>query len=95
VFGFPNKVKPIAVVVIDEGALRHAKLGVEHAQVSDLAEDKKVVDAVLKDMLAAGKTAGLNGIELVAGVVIAHEPWTPENVPPSPPTSEAGFGDGC
>jgi len=84
VFGFPNKVKPIAIVVVDENAIRHAKLSGEHAQLSDLAEDKKVVDAVFKDMLGAGKTAGLNGIELVAGVIIAHEPWTPENVPSFP-----------
>ena len=34
----------------------------------------------MKDMLSAGKLAGLQGIELVSGVVLAHEPWTPENV---------------
>jgi len=83
VFGFDNRVKPIAVVVIDEHVLRSAikgKIGHEHDQISDLAENKQVKDIVFKDMLGAGKTVGLQGIELIAGIVIAHEPWTPENV---------------
>lgn len=83
VFGFQDKVKPIAVVVVDEHALRSAlkgKVGHEHNQLSGLAGNKQVQDIVLKDMLSTGKSAGLGGIELIAGVVIAHEPWTPENV---------------
>ena len=83
VFGFDNKVKPIAIVVVEENALRSAikgKIGHEHDQISDLAENKQVKDIVFKDMLAAGKAAGLQGIELIAGIIIAHEPWTPANV---------------
>lgn len=34
---------------------------------------------LLKQMQDVGKKAGLKGIEIVVGVVIAEE-WTPENV---------------
>jgi len=83
VFGFDNKVKPIAIVVMDEKALRSAikgNIGHENDEISDLAENKQVKDMVLKDMLASAKAAGLQGIELIAGIIIAPEPWTPANV---------------
>jgi len=83
VFGFADKVKPIAVVVPEQRVLRafvqQNRVANQHADLADLAENDKVKDAILKDMLSAAKAAGLQGIELVSGVVLAHEPWTPEN----------------
>jgi long-chain acyl-CoA synthetase len=35
---------------------------------------------VLRQLQATGKAAGLVGIELLDGVVIADEEWTPQNV---------------
>lgn len=35
--------------------------------------------AVLKDMLATGKSQGLNGIELLQGIVFFDDEWTPQN----------------
>ena len=84
VYAFPQKAKPIAIVVPDEKVLRAIvkKKGIanEHADLEELVKIDQVRDVVMKDMLSAGKLAGLQGIELVSGIVLAHEPWTPENV---------------
>ena len=48
--------------------------------LGDLVHEKKVQDAVLKELQAAGKQGGLAGIEVVDGVVLADEEWTPQNV---------------
>ena len=42
--------------------------------------ERKVQDAVLKELQAAGRQGGLTGIEIVDGVVLADEEWTPQNV---------------
>jgi long-chain acyl-CoA synthetase len=34
---------------------------------------------VLSQMHASGKKGGLNGIELIEGVVLAEDEWTPQN----------------
>lgn len=90
VYAFPQKAKPIAIVVPDEKALRAVikKKGIanEHADLEELINTDQVRDTVLKDMLSAGKLAGLQGIELVSGIVLSHEPWTPENVNQLPRT---------
>ncbi|KAF4435628.1 hypothetical protein F53441_13473 [Fusarium austroafricanum] len=68
--------RPIAVVMPNETALAGIarELGVdEHSMHSD----KKVREAVLKDLQAAGKRGGLSSMEIVAGVVITAEEWTP------------------
>lgn len=43
-------------------------------------QDRKLEAAVLQELLAAGKRGGLGGIELIAGVVLVSEEWTPQNV---------------
>jgi len=35
--------------------------------------------AVLKEMQKAGKNGGLTGIEIIEGVVLSDEEWTPQN----------------
>jgi len=83
VFAFPDKIKPIAVVVPEQTALRafleKSKVANTNADLAELAGNDKVKDAVLKDMLSAAKAAGLQGIELVSGIVLAHEAWIPQN----------------
>ena len=84
VYAFPQKVKPIAIVVPEEKALRELvekrKIAKKHADLTELTANKDVNDAVMKDMLTAGKLAGLQGIELISGVILSSQPWTPENV---------------
>lgn len=48
--------------------------------LESLVQDKKVVDAVYAELLAVGKRGGLTGIELIQGLVLVPEEWTPENV---------------
>ena len=84
VYAFPQKAKPIAIVIPDEKALRSIiqkkRIANEHADLEELVKMEHVRDIIMKDMLAAGKLAGLQGIELVSGIVLGSEPWTPENV---------------
>jgi len=83
VVAFAQRAKPIAVVVPDENALRAfvEKRGIanRHTDLAELVIDQNVKDAVLKELLVAGKAVGLQGIELISGVVLAYEAWTPEN----------------
>jgi long-chain acyl-CoA synthetase len=48
--------------------------------MKDLLDNEKFHDIVLKEVQAAGRKGGLVGIELVSGVVLVHEEWTPRNV---------------
>ncbi|KAB5583112.1 hypothetical protein GE09DRAFT_946832 [Coniochaeta sp. 2T2.1] len=70
--------RPIAIVCPVEKVLTElaAELGVdEHARHTD----KRVRAAVLKDLVAVGKRAGLSGMEIVSNVLIVEEEWTPAN----------------
>ncbi|KAJ2966632.1 hypothetical protein NUW58_g10620 [Xylaria curta] len=39
--------------------------------------NKKIEEAVHKDLIIAGKKASLSGLELISGVVIVDDEWTP------------------
>ena len=74
--GYP---RPIAVVNPNEKVLsaKAAELGVgQH----DMYQNLKVRQAVLKELQAAGKQAGLTSLETVVGVVLVDGEWTPLNV---------------
>ena len=81
----PNRYKPIAIVVPAEATLNKfvATKGLAPADTSleSLVQDKKVVDEVYAELLAVGKRGGLTGIEMIQGLVLVPEEWTPENVP--------------
>ena len=36
--------------------------------------------AILKEMQAVGKRSGLASMEIISGVILADEEWTPQNV---------------
>jgi len=46
----------------------------------DMYTNAKMRSLVLKDMISYGKKAGLSPMEMIAGVVITDEEWTPNNV---------------
>ena len=75
----PNHSRPIAVIMPNEKALveEAKKLGVDE---HNMYHDKKVNSFVLKDLQTVGRHGGLTGIEIVAGVVITDEEWTPASV---------------
>ncbi|KAK8034854.1 Long-chain acyl-CoA synthetase [Apiospora rasikravindrae] len=68
--------RPIAVIMANDKALaaKAEELGVdEHSMHSD----RKVRGLVLRDLQATGRRAGLSEMEIVSGVVVTDEEWTP------------------
>jgi len=87
VYADPNKYRPVAIVVPDEAML--SKFSEERklappteTSLESLVENQDVVAAVLEAMLIVGKGAGLLGAELIQGLALVSEEWTPENVRP-------------
>ncbi|CAD6579884.1 MAG: long-chain fatty acid-CoA ligase [Alectoria sarmentosa] len=81
VYADPKKNKPIAIIVPAEPALRNVahENSIEGHGIEDLSHDKKLNAIVLKDIQATGKTLGLQGIEIIEGLVMADEEWNPAN----------------
>lgn len=82
VYAAADKSKPIAIIVPNEPVLK--QLAQQHSiqgeGVEDLAHNKKLNGIVLTEMLKTGKGGGLAGIELIEGVAMADDEWTPANV---------------
>ncbi|KAI2633380.1 acetyl-CoA synthetase-like protein [Xylaria nigripes] len=78
VHGESSAPRPIAIISPNEKQLIELakSLNVEH---HDMHHDKKVRDAVHKDLIAVGKKAGLNGLEMISGVVLVEDEWAPTN----------------
>lgn len=49
-------------------------------ELEQLVHDQKLNSIVLKELIAAGRKGGLAGAELIQGVVMSDEEWTPQNV---------------
>lgn len=82
VYAASDKNKPVAIVIPAEPALKSlaSESGVKGNGLEDLCHDDKMNAAVLREMQAAGKKGGLSGIEIIEGVVLSDEEWTPQNV---------------
>ncbi|KIH93953.1 long-chain acyl-CoA synthetase [Sporothrix brasiliensis 5110] len=76
-----QKAKPIAIIVPAEPALLKLaqSIGISGTSLEELAHNKKLQSAVLKELQAAGRQGGLSGIEIIDGVVVSDEEWTPQN----------------
>ena len=81
VHGDSSNPRPIAVVVPNEKALteKAKQLGVS-TEAPEMHRNRKLRDAVLKELQSVGRGAGLSGMETVAGVVLVDDEWTPVNV---------------
>ncbi|PPJ57595.1 hypothetical protein CBER1_04809 [Cercospora berteroae] len=81
VYAAQDKNKPIAIVVPAEPALKQlaSDNGIEGNGLEDLCHNKKINNLVLKAMQDTGRKQGLAGIEIIEGVVLADEEWTPQN----------------
>jgi long-chain acyl-CoA synthetase len=82
VYADTTKSKPIAIVFPAEAALKNLakENGVNGSGLEDLCHNDKVNSAVLKELQRSGKNGGLTGIEIIEGVVLSDEEWTPQNV---------------
>ncbi|KHJ34223.1 putative long-chain-fatty-acid- ligase 1 protein [Erysiphe necator] len=81
VYADPNRTKPVAIIVPGEPALKKlaSSNNVDGVGVEDLSRNKEVQDFVLKQLQKVGRDGGLKGIEIIEGIVIADEEWTPSN----------------
>lgn len=87
VYADQSKVKPIAILLLNEQHLKHFLLDeglysqeeLKGRELGTLFHEKKVINAVLKSLLASGKQQGLKGIELLQNVVLVDDEWTPQN----------------
>jgi long-chain acyl-CoA synthetase len=82
VFAAQDKAKPIAIIVPVEAALQKiaAANGIKGESLEEMVHDKKLNSIILQEMQKAGRQAGLAGIEIIDGLVMADEEWTPQNV---------------
>lgn len=89
VYADDSKAKPVAIIVPNEPVLKKLaqSSGVEGSTLEELVHNKKLNGAVLKELQAAGRSGGLAGIEIVEGVVLSDEEWTPQNVSFNKPES--------
>jgi long-chain acyl-CoA synthetase len=82
VFAAQDKAKPIAIIVPVEATLKKlaSANGVNGESLEELVKDEKLNAVVLKEVQKAGRESGLAGIEIIDGIVMADEEWTPQNV---------------
>lgn len=82
VYASIDETNPIAIIVPAEPALKKLadSIGVQGHGIGDLVHDPRVQSAILKEMQAVGKRAGLSSMEIISGVILADEEWTPQNV---------------
>lgn len=81
VHGDSEHTRPIAVIFVNEPAVKDMTMSVGmDPDEPGILKDKRVKDAVLKDLLAQAKAAALIAPETVVGVVLTDEEWTPQNV---------------
>jgi long-chain acyl-CoA synthetase len=71
--------RPIAVIMPNEKVLieKAKEIGVDE---HDMHTNAKVRDIVLKDLQSTGRRSGLSSMEIVFGVVLTEEEWTPPSV---------------
>lgn len=78
-----DQAQPVAIIVPVEAALKKVAAD-NHIQAGDtlesLVRSEELKSAVLKQLQSAGKAGGLKGIEIISGVVLSDEEWTPQNV---------------
>ncbi|KAJ8121420.1 hypothetical protein ONZ43_g2122 [Nemania bipapillata] len=76
IHGDSSQPRPIAIITPNERQLVELakSLDVDH---DDMHHDKRVREAVHSDLILTAKKAGLSGLEMVSGVVIVEEEWTP------------------
>lgn len=82
VYASITETNPVAIIVPAETALKKLAdtIGVEGHGIGDLVHDRRVQSEVLKQMQVVGKRAGLSSMEIIVGVILSDEEWTPQNV---------------
>ncbi|KAI1265569.1 AMP-binding enzyme [Xylariaceae sp. FL1019] len=81
VYADENKAKPIAIIVPAEPALKKlaSDNGISASSIEEMVQSKKLKSLVLKELQNVGRSSGLSGIEIIEGVALCDEEWTPQN----------------
>ncbi|KAG0264783.1 long-chain fatty acid-CoA ligase, partial [Mortierella polycephala] len=81
VYGDSMQSKPVAVIVVSEPRIIELakSKGLEDQDFASLCENKVILKAVLDACLATGKKAGLKPAEMLQGVYLEPEEWTPQS----------------
>ncbi|EWC47214.1 hypothetical protein DRE_03333 [Drechslerella stenobrocha 248] len=81
IYADPQKAKPVAIIQPHEVNVKKLAqdLGLGGEDLETVVHNGKVQSTVLKDLIAVGRKGGLIGIEIIDGVVIADEEWTPQS----------------
>lgn len=82
VYAAEDQDKPIAIIVPVEVALKKLahENGIEGDTLESLVHNEKLQRLVLQQLQSSGRAGGLKGIEIISGVVLSDEEWTPQNV---------------
>ncbi|KAL2834283.1 hypothetical protein BDW59DRAFT_137641 [Aspergillus cavernicola] len=81
VYAAVDQDKPVAIIVPVEIALKKiaSENGIEGDSVEALVHNKKLQGIVLKQLQTAGRASGLKPIEIINGVILSDEEWSPQN----------------
>ncbi|KAL7627600.1 long-chain fatty acid-CoA ligase [Parahypoxylon ruwenzoriense] len=81
VYADQSKAKPIAIIVPLEPTLKKlaAENGIPGGSIEELVHNRKLNGIVLRELQNAGRAGGLSGIEIIEGVALSDEEWTPQN----------------
>ncbi|KAL2754540.1 hypothetical protein ACRALDRAFT_1056647 [Sodiomyces alcalophilus JCM 7366] len=81
VYADASKTKPVAIIVPAEPALVNLakSIGVSGNTLDELVDNKQLNAAVLAELQNAGRQGGLSGIEIIEGVALCDDEWTPQN----------------
>jgi len=82
VYADTNKNKPIAIVIPVEPTLKAlaSQHGIQGDHLEELVHNEKLTHLVLKQLQDAGRKNGLGGIEIIDGLFLVSDEWTPQNV---------------
>lgn len=82
VYAAEDQDKPVAIIVPVEVALKKiaSENGIPGDSLESLVHNDKIQRLVLQQLQSSGRAGGLKGIEIVNGVVLSDEEWTPQNV---------------
>ncbi|BCR88402.1 long-chain fatty acid-CoA ligase FAA1 [Aspergillus chevalieri] len=83
VYAAEDQAQPVAIIVPVEAALKkvaeESKVSSGGETLEALVHNEDLKSAVLKQLQNTGRSLGLKGIEIISGVVLSDEEWTPQN----------------
>lgn len=91
VYASASETNPVAIIIPAEPALLKLaqSIGVKGYGVSDLTHNPRIKIEILKHMQAVGRKAGLATMEIIVGVILSDDEWTPQNVSSGPSLLES------